>query len=85
MIPVHLPESYPLQKVTATTEFGTDETEESVRDDKGSFQKQHWHMMTIKLAKSEKENLNSDGIHGLNQAGVFVVVVVGSLLGDLEV
>lgn len=55
-------------------------------DEKGSFQKQRWHVMTIKLAKSEKENLNSSGIHGLNQAGVFVVVVVvGSLPGDLEV
>ena len=36
--------------------------EESISDDKGNFQKQRWHAMSIKLPKSEKDNLNSGGI-----------------------
>lgn len=72
---VSLPESYPLQKVTATTETRT-ETEESIGDDKGNFEKQRWHAMSIKLPKSKKDSLNSGGIYWSEPGWSFFVVVI---------
>lgn len=75
LILVSLPEPYPPQKVTATTET-CPETEESIGDDKGNFEKQRRQAMSIKLPKSKKDNLNSGGIYWSQPGWSFFVAVV---------